>query len=175
MPNSTTDPSDRVRCKRAMSDYSGIIRFMAEPSSAQITGVALLCLGEGSNRCVVCQGLFAGKPAPTGFVSATKPESTEDPCGSWLASDGVSGSTRRNQQFPQSRSMLNHLSRQLQSLIIQIAIILARRRQLIQVQLDRKLPFLAPGFEQQGAQRIDQCAAAGKQQTTVTRFHPVDH
>jgi hypothetical protein len=35
MPNSTTDPSERVRCKRAMSDYSGFIGFMAEKSSAE--------------------------------------------------------------------------------------------------------------------------------------------
>jgi hypothetical protein len=35
MPNSTTDPNERVRCKRAMSDYSEFIGFMAEKSSAE--------------------------------------------------------------------------------------------------------------------------------------------
>src|SRR5471030_1818117 len=78
--------------------------------------------------------------------------------------DTESGSVRRNQQLPQSRSMLNNLPGQLQPLIVQVAIILPSRRQLIQVQFNRKLSLLPPGLEQQRAQRIHQRAAAGKQQ-----------
>src|SRR5471032_1728679 len=182
MPNSTTEPNDRVRCKRAMSDYSEFIRFMAEPSSAQVTGVALLFWVQRSSRCVVCQGLVASKPAPTFDLCRSQIACPlKIPCGSGLARESVSpidtesGSVRRNQQLPQSRSMLNNLPGQLQPLIVQVAIILPSRRQLIQVQFNRKLSLLPPGLEQQRAQRIHQRAAAGKQQAAITRFHPVDH
>ncbi len=38
-----------------------------------------------------CSGLIAGKPAPTGFLVKHKFCVRRDHCGSWLASDGVSG------------------------------------------------------------------------------------
>lgn len=71
--------------------------------------------------------------------------------------------------------MLNNLPRQPQPLIIQIPIILPRRRQLIQIQFNRKLSFLPPGLEQQSPQRIHQRTAASKHQPAITLFYPVDH
>src|SRR5471030_1754534 len=100
MPNSTTEPNDRVRCKRAMSDYSEFIRFMAEPSSAQVTGVALLFWVQRSSRCVVCQGLFASKPAPTFDLCRSQIACTlKIPCGSGLARESVVQSTQNPDQF----------------------------------------------------------------------------
>lgn len=74
-------------------------------------------------------------------------------------SETIGGSARRNQQLTQFIRMLNLLPRQLQPMVIQITIILARRRQLAQVQFDRKLPFFAPSLQQQSADQHSQVFA----------------
>src|SRR5471032_3082063 len=65
-----------------------------------------------------------------------------------------------NQQFTRPIHALDHLTRQFQALVVEVAVVLASRHQLVEVQLDGKLSFLAPGFEQQRANRVDQGTAA---------------
>src|SRR5450830_158012 len=104
MPNSTTEPNDRVRCKRAMSDYSEFIRFMAEPSSAQVTGVALLFFGV----CPVNRGApkrSQPSAAPNGRVGAA------EGCDLLIFScwESTTPATRqRARQSPQATSAADH-------------------------------------------------------------------
>ena len=70
--------------------------------------------------------------------------------------------------------MLDQLPWQFQSLVIEVAIVLARRRQLIQVQFHREQPLIPTGHEQQRAQWIAQRTAAGKQEAAIALFDPED-
>ena len=47
--------------------------------------------------------------------------------------------------------MFEHFARKLQALVFEVAVVLARHLQLLEIQLDLELTFLAPGFEQQAA------------------------